>query len=139
MQKGKTVPTQAMQEALEAVENFKNKRNARDIAVYIDKLEDELETEQANVKGNKAKDKQAKIVAQLQAELDFAKMMQYLDGKLIDEIGNNYQFKKNNSPVELQQEFERVSDLYARLTQKDNLIKTIQGLKATEEYKENSY
>ena len=136
LQKGKTIPTSAMQDALESVENFKTKRNAKDLGIYIDKLEDELASEQEDVKGNKAKDKQAKIVAQLQAELDFAKMMLYLDSKLIDEIGNNYQFKKNNSPTELKVEYERVSEEYARLTQKDNLIKTIQGLRDTEQYKE---
>ena len=136
LQKGKTIPTSAMQEALESVENFKTKRNAKDLAVYIDKLEDELAAEKEDVKGNKAKDKQAKIVAQLQAELDFAQMMLYLDSKLIDEIGNNYQFKKNNSSTELKVEYERVSEEYARLTQKDNLIKTIQGLRDTEQYRE---
>ena len=104
---------------------------------YIEKLEMELEAEQQEVKGNKAKDKQVKVVAEIQVALQYAKMMNYLDGKLIDEIGNNCQFKKNNSLAELNEEYEKISEQYTRLTKKDTLINLIQGLMSTEEYKEN--
>ncbi len=136
LQKGETIPTQAMQDALEVVENFKSKSKAKTLNAVVANLEAEIEDEMSDVKGNKAKDRQAKIIAQLQAELDYAKMMQYLDERLIDEIGNNHAFKKNNSPVELQQEYVRLSDLYARSTKKDTLISSVEGLQSIEEYKE---
>ena len=52
-------------------------------------------------------------------------MMYYLDGKLIDEIGNNYQFKKNNSPEELKQveDFKYHYDRYKK--ELANNLKTI--------------
>lgn len=137
LEKGKIVPTHVLREALNTVENYKSSQNVKDLSSYIEKLEMELEAEQQEVKGNKAKDKQVKVVAEIQVALQYAKMMNYLDGKLIDEIGNNCQFKKNNSLAELNEEYEKISEQYTRLTKKDTLINLIQGLMSTEEYKEN--
>lgn len=128
LRKGETVPTKILKDSLESVSEYKRKINAKDIDSYIEKLMSKAEDVTSGTKGNKAKAKAEKEQKEILKEVKLAQDMKYLDEKLLDAIGENYEFLKKYPIEKIQKEYSEAESLYEKLTSKDVVIDKIKGL-----------
>lgn len=138
---GQTVPTRILEEYYDIVERYKNRINMKSIDDYIEKQQAELDSLDTSSKGNKAKSRIERKRESIQKEIDYAKAMKLFDEKIMERIGENYQFMKKNPLHQIRQDYQQADEMYARLTSKDRLIRQVKGLMSIEESKryENAY
>ena len=132
---GEIIPTRILQIHLDAVERYKKKLKSVSIDERIAQLQVELNEmqEEAALKGAKAKARIERKCKDIEAELEFAKNMKYLDEHISDLLIANDKYLKQNPPESIVQEFNKIEKFYNRLTLKDDLLLRIEALKTMEE------
>ena len=134
---GEPIPSKVLEDAIDAVEKYKKRINARDIETYIEKQKDALAEIDTEGKGKKAKARLDKQRAEIEANISEAQTMQYLDENAASALNENYKFLRNNPPSKVKKDFEAVEKKYIKLTSKDELINEIKALISIEEYEKN--
>jgi superfamily II RNA helicase len=133
--KGETVSNVALDEYLSVVNNYKAKNGVTDISKVIEKLEKELkDVKSTSSKGSKAQSKAKKESQNLEGSLKYAKKLKYLDERLFNEKGNNFEYTKNYSQKEINREYNKLLAVYLNATAKDSLKQAVQSCIDTEKY-----
>ena len=132
---GEIIPTRILQIHLDAVERYKKKLKSVSIDARIAQLQVELNEmqEEAALKGAKAKARIERKCKDIEAELEIAKNMKYLDEHIGDLLIANDKYLRQNPPESIVQEFNKIEKFYNRLTLKDDLLLRIDALKTMEE------
>ena len=131
---GETVPSKVLEDALDAVEKYKKRINARDIDTYIEKQRAQLTQIYTEGKGKKAKARLDRQRDEIKANIAQAQTMLYLEENAAAALNENYKFIRNNPPSKVKKEFEAAEKKYTKLTAKDELINEIKALISIEEY-----
>lgn len=134
LKRGDTIPTKVLEDNLLLVEKYKSRINSKNISDYIEKLNSELESQDFEAKGNKAKARMDKKRKELESNIRYAENMRYLDENIINAIASNYEFIKKNPPQQVRSDYDEIDELYTRLTSKDILIDQVKGLESIMEY-----
>lgn len=128
------IPTKVLEDNLKSVEQYKKRINARTIDDYINKLNAELEANNSEGKGKKAKARMEKKCEEIQKEIDYAQAMKYLDENIYGVISSNYQFIKKNPPQQVKDNYNEAEKQWIKLTSKDTLVSQIKALIGIEKY-----
>lgn len=134
LKQGRIVSTWTLEECLRNVETYKKRNHVEDISEMIQQIKDEIAQAEVSGKGNKAKEKLAKKIQSLNADLEEAKVLKYLDDNLVDKLSENYKYTREHSTRSVKQDLAKISTLYTQLTAKDTLVSAISGLMSIEDY-----
>lgn len=137
MKNDRVISSKVLHSYLEKLEDYKKYNNIEDFDSYISKLEAEIQKQDTSTKGNKAKNRVSKIIAEMQEEVDEAVAMKYLDEHLVDKIATNFQFTKKNKEEEINNLYYNAQEKYAKNTMREKLISAIKGVMSIENYELN--
>lgn len=133
LKNGDVIPTKVLESNLSAVQTYKKRINARTIDDYIEKLDAELEGLDTTSKGNKAKARIERKRKEVEASIQTAENMKYLEKNIPDALAANHQFIKKNPPSQVKEDYNDAEMAYLKLTMKDVLISRIKALQALDE------
>ncbi|MCD7739852.1 MAG: hypothetical protein LUH11_00680, partial [Candidatus Gastranaerophilales bacterium] len=132
--RGEAIPSKVLEKYLDVIEQYKSRNNTNDINTVIEKIETEINSIDTSVKGSKSKARIMKKKEEAESRLKYAKNMKYLDERIFNEIGSNYKFMKKNSPADINEEYNKYSEIYMRLTSLNALKKSVQSCIDTGKY-----
>ena len=127
MQNGETIPSSVLQNHLNAVNSYKKKVNG-DIQTYIEKLKLQISETQGNEKGKKAKAKLDRQREELEKELEYAQIMEYLDENIENVLYSNSRFIKKFPLDRIKSECSHSEQEYARATAQEKIAQPVKGL-----------
>ena len=133
LKNGDVVPTKILEFYLSSLQTYKNRINTRTIDDYIAKLQTELESMDTTSKGNKAKARMERKRKEIEASVQTALNMKYMEENIPNALASNYQFIKKNPPSQIKEAYNDTELIYLQLTTKDLLINKIKALQALEE------
>lgn len=128
IQNGETIPTAVLEQNQQIVDEYKKRISSRDIDTHIEKLQATLEQFDTSEKGKKAKSRIEAKRAEVEKEIAYANAMKFLSSNIYKLIGRNFTFLKSNPLEQIKAEYNRLDDLYTRLTSKKELISMVKGL-----------
>ena len=138
LRKREVVPTKVLEIHFRLVDTYKSKLKGRTIDEYIEQLRNELKEADTGTKGNKAKARIERKRKEIEASINVALNMKYLDENILEALSLNHQFIKKNPPKQVKDDYRDIETDYIKLTMRDLLINKIEALRDIESGEEES-